>query len=420
MTGNRMRQVAQVFLSLLLIITIAACAKGPMHQPPADYYVPPHPQSPYAPPVPETMDMTQTPPGMPVGPEVRVGLLVPLSGDSAELGQSLLDAAMLALFDKYSTTPKEGLRTQLVIIPKDTEGNPQGAAKAAEQAIAEGAKLLIGPLFSDSVRAVAPIAAKSGTHVLSFSNNRAVAEKGVFLFGFMPDQQVDRVVKEAFDRHSSRIGALLPANAYGKLVADSLRRMTIMYNKPLTGIEFYPPSATDIDMEIQRLIGGRVGGGEPPLDALLLAEGGDRLGMLLARLKNFGITNANVQLLGTGVWDNPDLATMNGLAGGWFASAPLRAYRGFEQRFSHANGYLPPRLASLAYDAVALAATLAQSPGGPDFSLMALTDPSGYSGPANGIFRLNNDGVCVRGLAVLEVGRGDLRELAPAPRSFMP
>lgn len=414
-----MRQAAKAFLVMALML-VTACGKGDVADSKGEAYVSPHPQGQAASSVGE-----QTPsgdvPGVPTGPEVRVGFLVPLSGNSAQMGQSLLDAGMLALFDKYATMPASEARTQLVLIPKDTEGTPKGAAKAAEEAIKEGAQLIIGPLFADEVRAVAPIAAKSGINVITFSNNRDVAEKGVFLFGFMPQEQVERVAEYAFLQHKSRIGALLPANAYGQMVADALRRMTILYNKPLVGIEFYQPTAATMDNEIQRLIGGRpVAGGQPPLDALLIAEGGERLGLILSRLNTFGITSANVKLLGTGVWDDPEVAQMQGVAGGWFASSPLKSYRGFEQRFSHNYSYAPPRLASLAYDAVALAATLAQSPLGADFSLTALTDPSGYSGPANGIFRLGADGVCTRGLAVLEVGAGDFREISAAPRAFTP
>lgn len=407
-------------LGLAMLLMVAACGKGAIHDT-SDYYVPPHPDiagqqvagGAPAPASEAANDMPQA-----TGQEIRVGFLVPLSGSSAEMGQSLLDAGMLALFDKYSTMPAEDIHAQVVLIPKDTEGTPKGAAKAAEQAIAEGVRLIIGPLFADEVRAVAPIAAKSGVNVITFSNNRDVAEKGVFLFGFMPEEQVERVLAEAFARHKSRVGALLPANAYGNMVADALRRMTILYNKPLVGIEFYPPAAPDMDNEIQRLLGGRVSGDAPPVDTLLLAEGGERLGVILSRLSTFGVTNANVQLLGTGVWDDADLAQMPGLAGGWFASSPPKSYHGFEQRFMHNYNYTPPRLASLAYDAVALAATLAQTPAGSDFSSAALTDPSGYSGPANGIFRFSADGVSTRGLAVLEVGKGEIHEISPAPRAF--
>lgn len=403
-----------LLLGILLLFVLAACAKKP-----ADSYVPPHPDladRPTAAPAAQTTN--ETPP--PVGPEVRIGFLVPLSGASAELGQSLLDAGMLALFDKYSTLPAEETRSQVVLIPKDTEGTPKGAAKAASAAIAEGARLIIGPLFADEVRAVAPVAAKSGVQVLTFSNSRDVAERGVFLFGFMPEEQVERVVAEAFARHKSRVGALLPANAYGQMLAETLRRTILLYNKSPAVIEFYPPAAPDVDNEIQRLVGGRVRGDAPPVDTLLLAEGGERLGMMLSRLSAFGITHANVQLLGTGVWDDAALAALPGLAGGWFASSPLKSYRGFEQRFRHNYRYAPPRLAGLAYDAVALAATLAQSPAGADFSAAALTDPSGYVGPANGIFRLGADGTCMRGLAVAEIGGGEFREISPAPRAFVP
>ncbi len=416
-----MRQVATLLFMLMLAVTITACGKGSVsgrHD--GDYYVPPHPELGSAPAPMENAPLDHAA-ALAAGQQVKVGFLVPQSGKSAQMGQALLDAGMLALFDKYSTMPPEDIRTQVVLIPKDTEGTPKGAAKAAEQAIADGAQLLIGPLFSDGVLAASPIAAKSGINMITFSNNRDVAGPGTFLFGFMPEQQVERVLEESFAQHHARIAALLPANAYGSMVADSIRKMTALYSKPLVGIEFYTPGAENLDAEIQRLTGGRVAdGAQPPFDALLLAEGGQRLAHLLERLKSFGITQGPVQMLGTGVWDDPETATLPTAAGGWFASSPLRSYRGFEQRFRYNYGYLPPRIASLAYDAVALAATLAQNPAGADFSAATLLDPSGYSGPANGIFRFSGDGMSMRGLAVHEVRNGDFAEVSPAPRSFTP
>ncbi len=399
--------------SLMWLLT--ACHQGPTYQPRDDTYNTRRPPLERGYGTPGNMMDEQKEGFKPLtGPEVKVGLLVPLSGDAADLGQALLDAGMLALFDKYATM--EGHVTQVVLVPKDTEGTPQGATKAAKEALDEGAQLIIGPLFGESVKAVAPIAKARNVQVITFSNNKEVAARGTYISGFMPDQQVQRVVGEAFQHQKNRIAALLPSNAYGNIVADALRKMMILHNKPLVGIEFYPPGATDVDIEIQRLFGGRQYD-KPEVDAVLLAEGGERLKMILARLKSYGVTNDAVQFLGTGLWDDDALLGMSDVYGGWFASSPLRSYRGFEQRFTNNYGYQPQRLASLAYDSVALAATLAQQPG--QFSASALTDPSGYSGPANGIFRLRVDGISERGLAVLQVDKNGFKQISAAPRTFL-
>ncbi len=376
----------------------------------------PSPRMPLAP-VPQA---PATPPPAPAtAKEVRVGVLLPLSGEASTLGNALLDAAMLGLFDKYSSMPEHQTPTKVVLLPKDTEGTAKGAVLAAKSALDEGARLFIGPLFADEVKAVAPLARKAGVSLLTFSNNPDVAGNGTHLFGFLPSQQVERVAGEAYARDLTRIGALVPANAYGELVAQALRGAAIRANQPLVGIEFYPPGSREVDVAIQRLLRSGPQGSRPELDALLIAEGDELLGHIVQRLEVYGVNNKNTQLLGTGLWDDAALLANPKLVGGWFAGAPLVASTTFDKRFESQYSYRAPRLASLAYDAVALAVTLAVMSPDTSFPDALLTSPNGYIGPSNGVFRLTPRGLSERSLAVMTLAPGGFRELAPAPRSFL-
>jgi hypothetical protein len=152
-------------------------------------------------------------------------------------------------------------------------------------------------------------------------------------------------------------------------------------------------------------------------DSLLLPEGGQQaLATILRALSTRGVTPQNVQFLGTGFWDEADLLRRTALTGAWLASSPPNLTAHFEQRFMNTYHYVPARISSLAYDAVALGVTLATS--GRGFGPDALTQPAGYSGPANGIFRLRANGTVQRGLAVLEVRGADLIVIDPAPAGF--
>lgn len=360
---------------------------------------------------------------MPVAPaatakEVRVALLMPLTGENATLGNALLDAAMLGLFDKYNSMPANQQPTKLILLPKDTEGTVKGAAIAANSALQEGARLFIGPLLTEEVKAVTPIAKKAGVPILSLSNNPQVAGNSVHLFGFLADEQVRRVVDQAFQRDLIKIGALVPANEYGQLVANALREAAIRSNHPLVGIEFYPPGGQDVDLEVQKLLRSGPNGSRPELDALLIAEGGDKLNHIISRLEVFGVSNKNTQLLGTGLWDDAAVLANPKLSGGWFAGAPLVSSSNFDKRYTAQYGQHAPRLASLAYDAVALAVTLSVMTPDKTFPEALLTNPHGYIGPANGIFRLRDNGLIQRGLGVIEITPKGLRELSPAPRAF--
>jgi len=262
--------------------------------------------------------------------EVRIGILLPLTGEHAELGSALLDAAMLALFDKYATMKPEDAKVQVVLVPKDTGGTAEGAAKAAKAALADGAQLLLGPLLTQEVAAVAPIARKQHINVLSFSNNRDVAQDGVYLFGFLPSEQVERVSKEAWARGVQKMGALLPKDAYGQKIAAALRNLAAKQGKNIAGIEFYESGSKEMDLPLQRLTGGR---GGDKIDALLLAENGENLHHMIARINAFGIDTKKVRLLGTGLWDDPALFASDDVAGGWFASSPQHASIRFETRY---------------------------------------------------------------------------------------
>jgi len=158
-------------------------------------------------------------------------------------------------------------------------------------------------------------------------------------------------------------------------------------------------------------------GSSPPFDALLIADGGERLRAIGAQLPVHGVQQPTVRALGTGAWDDPAVGTEPALVGGWFA-APSPAYReSFQSQYRDAYGQQPPRLATLAYDATALAAVLAASPSYLPFDRSAIEDPKGFLG-RDGIFRFGPDGVVQRGLAVLEVDRGGSHVISEPPNSF--
>lgn len=417
-----MKKIFTLALAFLLMPIMQGCGhSGPL--PMADYsthrVVQASPEAPmtsdYS--VPAIRELPSVPRQALNAKEIKVGLLLPMSGPSAALGRSLLEAAELGLFDKYASIPVSRKRAQIILMPKDTEGTPAGARKAAEEAAASGAKLLIGPVFSAEVKAAAPIAQKHDLRLITFSNNPEVAGEGVYLFGFAPDEQAKRVLREAFLRTQGRVGVLAPNNEYGKIVAQAAREIAVLNNKQLAGVELYEPTGSDLNNRIDALLDGIDMKNDPQLDAVLLAEGPPNINNVLARLALANVTNRNVALLGTGLWDDPSLIGNPGLVGGMFAGSPLMLKNRFEDRYVKQYKHTPPRLASLAYDAVALAATIAES-GDAEFTDASFTALNGFSGPANGIFRFKENGQIERGLAILSIGPKDFLQFAPSPASF--
>jgi ABC-type branched-subunit amino acid transport system substrate-binding protein len=414
---------------ILSALALAACGEKTISGPPEQATRPP------IQPGPQNAPVTQTPlpsPGGPGGAKVRVALLLPLSGQNAALGNAMLDAAQMALYDVADD--------KLELLPHDTQGTAEAAAAAARAAVTEGSRLIIGPLLAAEVEAVKPVARAASVPVVAFSTATQLAGDGTYLMGFLPRQEIERVVAFAHSRGVNRFAVIAPRTPYGDVAVEALRGATQANGATLERVEIYDPGAQDLTPSVQHLVGatmdpavrakilskpGAAGAAAAaelpeiviPFDAVLVPEGGTRLKSVAPLLPYYDVEPEKVHFLGTGLWDEPGLGTEPALAGGWYAAPPPGARADFDQRFRELYRRPPPRLATLAYDATALAAVLARNASGPDFSPAALTNPSGFAG-VDGIFRLRPDGLIQRGLAVLEVHRNGNTVISPAPTTF--
>lgn len=401
----------------LLLLALAGCDR-PAEPPPAPRTLATYSgMSAATPDQPGTGAITSTniaPPGSQYadGKTIRVGLLLPLTGRSAELGRAMQDAATVSLFDKYASLSSRLAGTRVELLPKDTGDTPEQATQAMNDAIAEGAEFIIGPIFADATEAGAMVARSKGVSVLSLSNSAARGGSGIYMFGFSPEEQTARVVNYALGAGKSRVAALVPDSPLGIIVLEAAKKTLANQGIALVREVKYSPQGVGLDVAANQLLPA----GVPDFDALLLPEGGPALGTMLRALNARGVSSRNVQLLGTGIWDDASLVRRVPLEGAWLASSPPLATAAFENRFRSTYQYVPPRIASLSYDAVALAVTLATS--GRAFDTPTLTSEAGFVGPANGIFRLRPDGRVERGLAVLEVQSGTFKVLSPAPAGF--
>jgi len=390
---------------LAAILALAGCggkkALLPVAPPPAPATSAP---SLVAPPVTATpIPQNEIPPPAPGVSHVEVGLLLPLTGQAASLGQAMLDAAQMALYETGND--------RLELLVRDSGGTATTAAQAAHAVIDGGAKLILGPLLSTEVEAVKPVAQAANVPLVAFSTSMQLAGNGTWLLAFDPRQEIQRVVQFAHAHGRNRFAALAPASAYGDIAAAALKDAVQVAGASLGPIARYDPAAANLAPTVQNLAG------QGSFDAVLLAEGGARLKALAPLLPYYGIDPDQVKFLGTGLWADQSVATEPALDGGWYAAPAPQARRDFEKRFAALYKHEPPLLATLGYDATALAAVLARAPAGPDFSVTALTNPSGFAG-LNGIFRLLPDGITERGLAVLEMHRTGSTVVDPAPQTF--
>ena len=333
---------------------------------------------------------------------VKVGLILPLSaaGNAGVAAQSMKNAAEMALAEFQNPN------IQLLI--KDDGGSPQGAQQGTQQALDEGAEIILGPLFALSVPATAQSTRARGTSVIAFSTDSSVAGRGVYLLSFLPESDVNRIIEYSASIGKRSFAALLPDNAYGNVVEAAFKQAVARRGGRVVAFEKYGADRAGVARIAQSL--GQA-------DALLLADDGDSVVATADALAAAGANLKNIQLLGTGLWDNPRVFNSATLRGGLYAAPDPSGFRSFSSRYRAKYNADPVRTATLAYDAVALVAALARTQGGQRFSSEVLTNPSGFAG-IDGVFRFRPDGTNERGLAVMRVAPGGTQPVAGSPKSF--
>ena len=329
---------------------------------------------------------------------VRIGMLLPLSGfgPQAATARGMKQGGELALFE---------LDTPLVqLIVKDDKGTAQGAAQAAAEALAEGAEILVGPLTAEATVAVAPVARQANVPVLSFSNDRRAAGPGVYLMSVLPEQEVERIVAYAAARGKRRFAALVPDDGYGQVIEPALHRAAQRHGGSVAAVTRYPLTANAMLDPVRLLADGLRQSADTamPVDTLLVAGGAEVLPQIDPILTYSGVRGDTVQFIGTGGWDYPNAGRSQVFVGGWYPGPDPHGWRDYVQRFSRTFGQPPPRLSSLAYDAVSVAITLSSAEPGQRFTVEALTRPAGFSG-VDGHLRFRPDGLSERAIAVLEL-----------------
>ena len=341
--------------------------------------------------------------------QVRIALILPLTGqgNAGLAAQSMKNAAEMALAEfKVSNV-------QLLV--KDDGGSPQGAQSAAQQAISEGAEIIVGPLFAQSVSAAGQVARSRNIPVIAFSTDASVAARGVYLLSFLPETDVRRIVSYAASRGKRSFAALMPDNAYGTVVEAAFQQEVARHGGRVVVLEKYPHDANQTAEAVRR-----VAQAASQIDSIFIPDSPDTVPQVAQALAANGVDLKRVQLLGTGLWgDDTRIASEKLLDGGWYPSPEQTGFRNFSGRYRARYGQDPVRTATLAYDAVALVAALVKTQGMQRFSEQVLTNPSGFAG-VDGVFRFRPEGTNERGLAVLRVTPSGGQVISPAPKSFAP
>ena len=340
---------------------------------------------------------------------VRVALLVPLSANAnaAQAAINVRNAAELALRDSPNN--------DILIMVKDTGGTPEGAQAAAVEAVSQGAELILGPVFAQSVPAVASVARPSGVPVIAFSTDASVASQGVYLLSFLPRSDVQRIIPFAAGAGYTAIAALLPDDAYGTVVEAALRETIGGTGARLVAVERYALDRAAMQVSAEAVADIVLAG---QADAIFIPDGGDATPFLAQIIAAKGVDLDVVKLLGSGQWNDSRIRGESTLAGGWYPGPETGGFTSFASRYAATYGTQPIPIASLGYDATILAAGLVATQSAQTrYSAATLTNPNGFRG-IDGAFRFFANGNNQRTLAIYEITRSGVQVLDPAAAGF--
>lgn len=355
---------------------------------------------------------------------MKIALLLPMAGfdQVASTAKAMKQAAEMALFEQNNAN--------IQLLVKDDLGTPEGAAAAADQAIREGAEVILGPLLSRSVQGAQSVARGANVPVIAFSNDTSVAGNGTYLMSFLAGEETERIVSFASSRGKKRFAALIPDDAYGHSVEPAFRLAVAKAGGSLSEVVFFPTADSkvlpDVVKRFSLALKAELQSGQR-IDAVFVPAGADLLRQVGPHLayagfgggkpgREFQTTNlASIKVLGTGAWDFASIGNDAAYVGGWYPGTDPGGMRLFSEQFVKTFGVQPPRIASLSYDAVNVAASIAgEGPAGQRFTTANLTRSNGFSG-VDGVFRFETDGLTSRNLAVLEVGNYLADVIDPAP-----
>lgn len=350
--------------------------------------------------------------------KVQVAMFLPFSGKNKDLGWSLFNAASISLFENDL-----GHNIELVLI--DAKDTPQEAQKAFAEIVERQIKIVIGPVFSQTIEAIEALAKNNKITVISLSNNQQLigktnSEGGIFLAGVTPEAQIDKIVGYAMDKGKFSFSIIAPNNQYGNTITNLFKQVVKRRDGVFVTSEFYDSSAKDLDRVVDRTINAFVVSSRTKKkdvvaesdrtysQVIMIPESGKILSKIVAAIKEKNIDERDFQIIGTNQWDDASTLSDYNLIGAWFAAAESEKFRIFEKKFYQTFNKFPPRISSITYDLVAATAQLVeikkgQTPTIADFIGVDLSPKNGFVG-IDGIFRFLPNGLVQRNLAVLKVG----------------
>ena len=342
---------------------------------------------------------------------VPVALLVPSgSGQTGDdvLAQSLENAARLAMSEL------QGVQIDLRVY--STAGNAQQAASQTTQAINDGARIILGPVYAEAANAAGVAASARNINVLSFSNNTTIAGGNVFVLGPTFQNTANRLMRFAGSQGKTSVVVVHSNDVAGQIGRNAIQAAGQISSASVTGVVPYELSQQDVVAAIPTVTSTVRSVNADTV--FLTATTSGALPLFAQLLPEAGVRPGEVQYIGLTRWDIPtQTLDLPGVQGGWFALPDPTVSQRFASRYQAAYGTSPHPIGGLAFDGIAAIGALVANGQSNALTGGALTQSAGFQG-VSGVFRLLPDGTNERGLAVATIQNRQVVVIDPAPRSF--
>jgi branched-chain amino acid transport system substrate-binding protein len=358
--------------------------------------------------------------------KIKIAALLPLSGKNKELGSTMLNSIILSLFENDKNSDVE-----LLAFDSDK------IKESIQKIIAQNIKTIIGPIFSGDIEAIAAATQQNNITVLSFSNNQDLSgKKGVFLMGFLPEQQIERISDYSISKGMENISIIAPKNQYGEKYSAILKDLVTRKDGNFVSSEFYANSNRDLEMAVSKTLKNYIVSPRAAkkdrknlqeeekiyANTIFIPESGSSLFKTISLINRYNSAGKDIKIIGISNWDENSTLNDPNLVGGWFTAPDPEKYHEFEKRYYQSFNKFPVRINSIAYDATLAVIETIKKSAKPEIST---NDFVNYSSKLNGfvgidgLFRFLPNGITQRNFAILEIRNGSFELIdSPSPMFF--
>ena len=170
--------------------------------------------------------------------KIKLGLLVPISGEFHDIGKSIIKSTLLAI-NKINNPSIE-------IIPKDTESNPDITYIKAKELRDEGVKIVIGPVFNKNLIKLEEL---SDMIFLSLTNKIIDNPKNIISTGINASSQLDTIVKFQKNNELKKTIFLIPNKNYKNEIKKAIKKSKVNTFK----IHYYDSDPTKLTKQIEKI-----------------------------------------------------------------------------------------------------------------------------------------------------------------------